>query len=219
MKSKGHIIFAILIFFLGEYNMFSQVVTNLVIRPLNPGSTDQISTSANVYFGTYSCEFKTSSVTINGDTIRVIAKHQVSFLSLTCNATDTIIVGQLQPGSYTLIFYLNEYQSTSPWIYDIDTLKFNVNLATNINSYSKTKISAILHPNPATSIFYIDLNESSDKIIYADIYNMYGQIIISQKRVDEKTLFDLSNEPNGPYFIILSSGDSRRSFKLLKNAP
>jgi hypothetical protein len=173
-------------------------IMNLSINPINPTPTTQIKAVAYSFFSSSGCIFKNSTVTVSNDTIRVVANHQVGpFMSL-CYITDTISIGQLAPGFYTLIFTTKDFLTFLT--YDTDTINFNVSLSTGFKLISKTddfKIS----PNPFTN--ELTINTTTNELKKLVITNTLGQTIYTAEFNQSNYTIDLPQIPSGAYVAIL----------------
>jgi hypothetical protein len=81
-------------------------------------------------------------------------------------------------------------------------------------SDNKTKINSLyLYPNPSHEKIYFD-SENKNIPIYAELYNLLGELIIVQQKNNE---MDISNLPSGIYFVRMSQGDLSLIEKVIKN--
>jgi hypothetical protein len=71
-----------------------------------------------------------------------------------------------------------------------------------------------IYPNPGTGIFTIEGAEQNSDIIITDVL---GQVIFQTKAISKKTVTDLSNHPNGIYFIRVISKNGPVSKKIIIN--
>lgn len=217
MKTYRHFILFVLTLLMNLATLFSQSISSLKINPLSPTTTDQIKSVAVSHYGSSGCSFKGSSVNIVNDTIKITSQHQVGLLTMPCSSTDTILIGQLPIGFYTLIFYLKEYQTLFP--FDSDTIHFSVGIPTNYETNFKTNHLVRVYPNPTTSTFYIKIPDALNKNFNADVFNFLGQKISSLKNISSDTVFDLANRPDGTYFILIQADDFIQGYRVQKNAP
>jgi len=82
-----------------------------------------------------------------------------------------------------------------------------VNETFNDNNFS-------IYPNPFNNKFTLNIN--SNKAYNVTITNTFGQLIISKQINQQTTEINLSNYPNGIYFVNISVEDKRKVFKLVK---
>ncbi len=69
-----------------------------------------------------------------------------------------------------------------------------------------------IYPNPSNGIFNINL-ENTDNTI--EIYNINGQLILSQKANDSNTTIDLSSQAKGVYFVKITSEQNVYNNKII----
>ncbi len=88
-------------------------------------------------------------------------------------------------------------------LYVVDVLDID-NLSNNIQIF----------PNPSNGIFTI----AGDDIVSIDIINIKGEIIRSDQNISQKNNnLDISDMPNGIYFIKINSKLSSELRKIIKN--
>jgi len=87
--------------------------------------------------------------------------------------------------------------------------KYQVALATQIDSDPLIGHKALIYPNPTSSAFNIDLSDlPTDKNYTINIYSVLGQqvkTIITQKRLLE---VDCDNFPKGLYYVVTSNDNN-----------
>jgi hypothetical protein len=81
------------------------------------------------------------------------------------------------------------------------------------NFIAKKEIS--VYPNPTRNICYIALPSDFSEGIYT-IYNMAGNSIVSKNISSNTEKVDLSNYPNGIYFVKVQSNGNNSTFKVIK---
>ena len=72
-----------------------------------------------------------------------------------------------------------------------------------------------IYPNPTNSAFTINVSSLKEGTIIT-VYNSVGQEIIRQPLINKETIFDLSNQNKGIYFIKLQNGDVITTKRILK---
>ena len=80
------------------------------------------------------------------------------------------------------------------------------------NSYLSSQVK--LYPNPASDRIYFDLGELQNDLTNINIFNVMGQNIWTEKSVNNE--INVSNLPNGLFFIELQFGDKRLIKKVIK---
>lgn len=107
----------------------------------------------------------------------------------------------LTAGNHNLTIYKDEVYLLKK----IDVLSVN---GTDYDDFS-------IFPNPTNGIFTIDNVKSFETVI---IYNSIGQVVYENKIHINKTSIDLSNQPNGIYFVHLQSiNNISKVIKLIKH--
>lgn len=98
---------------------------------------------------------------------------------------------------------------TDTLVIDTSTLNFKNR---NITSF---QIVDALYPNPTTGVFYITFSNplQNVQIILTDLN---GRILNRFKGNGNKVRFDLSNQPNGVYYIRIGDGNAGISKKVIK---
>ena len=71
----------------------------------------------------------------------------------------------------------------------------------------------LLYPNPATNLITIN---SKLEITQIEVYNTIGKLLYQEKLDSFKTTFNLSDYPNGNYFIKIKTEKSQKNFKVIK---
>ncbi|MGK4567036.1 T9SS type A sorting domain-containing protein [Flavobacterium sp. 3HN19-14] len=83
-----------------------------------------------------------------------------------------------------------------------------------LNTNDHTIAGLEFGPNPFHDTVRIKSNEVLDGIL---IYNTLGQLVFSQKQALENAQLNLSNLPNGSYFVKATAGNKTQTFKMMKN--
>ena len=87
------------------------------------------------------------------------------------------------------------------------------NSVTGIASESfKNNVS--VYPNPANGKFTVRLNDKKENV-FLKIFNALGEMIYSDKIIDEKIVIELQNKPKGIYLIEMSSQSLNETCKLI----
>ncbi|MEY4593829.1 MAG: hypothetical protein RIQ47_239 [Bacteroidota bacterium] len=99
---------ATLLFFLAfSIAGIAQSIQLLSIFPANPTTNDPIQVIGNLEFTSGGCEMVGSGVTPLGTTLNVNVKHCPGMLTFICNVSDTVNLGTLPAGTYTLNFFVD----------------------------------------------------------------------------------------------------------------
>jgi PKD repeat protein len=94
---------------------------------------------------------------------------------------------------------------------------FTVEVNEGVLGSNRTVISTqVLYPNPSTGVFLLDLGGLTTPTVIKVTNTSGKRIKIDPFVNDQKLLLDLRNEPDGLYWITLTSGSNVYSFKALK---
>lgn len=85
-------------------------------------------------------------------------------------------------------------------------------LNTNVNEIPVDHQNLQIYPNPNNGKFNIELIQNSDVCVT----NFIGQIVLLESFFNGRNLIDLSNQPNGIYFLRVSNKSSKQTYKLIK---
>lgn len=188
--------------FLLSPNLKAQIpaIDSLRIIPECPTTTDSVKVISFTTFPSGGCAMSANSVTAHETTLAVFATHTLGPLTYICSSADTLAIGLLGTGTYTLYYHLID-ELTPSITHDIDTLVFTVQSASAIeNNYiSEQKITA--YPNPSSATITIELKSESTDLKYVDLYSLLGQKIKSLKTEKSLITFDVSGLNDGIYII------------------
>ncbi len=94
---------------------------------------------------------------------------------------------------------------------ELTSLNVSCSTTTGITTSSNSKSELQVYPNPANTEIYINLHSKNNFEI--EILNTLGEIIINTKN---QSKIDITNLPNGIYFIKIKQGDNFYTQKLIK---
>ena len=111
----------------------------------------------------------------------------------------TLVTYPLEAGSHIFLWLYdknrqNQAGSDCVWIDDITFPRASI---INDVQESVSKKGCALYPNPTTGSFTLDLEEESN----VNIYNMFGQMVMTLNHVSGTQSIDLGNAPKGLYFV------------------
>lgn len=99
------------------------------------------------------------------------------------------------------------------------------NLSLPTNTITRTNLTTIktypifegvkIFPNPVTDKLFVKLNSNFENID-VDVINSTGNLLLKKMGIVHNQSIDLSSLPKGLYFVFLSSGDERKSYKVIK---
>jgi len=164
--------------------------------PLNhPTEKDTIVIKYTYHFPSSNCIKDSSKINYLDDTcIQVIAYYSVGDADSPCSDNDSIILGKLNPGTYSII--LNLY-STGNFYADSDTITVIVSKTTNLNEIIR-KESFRIYSNPARDQLIMS---GLKRGLTVQIFNVDGQKIMAVETTGNEQTIDLSNTKDGVYLI------------------
>lgn len=167
---------------------FSQNIDTIYISPEPPSTNDNIIFISQVTGD--GIDLDTSYWQINDNNIHITMKYYETGLAVINTIIDTIYLGTLQSGSYTLYFSDTIFDSGVASSTDADTILFDVN-PNSINSRNHNAIN--IYPNPVNrGVVFIDSEGNSGDILKVEILNQHGAVI-SQFYENKIFINDLSN--------------------------
>lgn len=149
-------------------------------------------------------------------------------VTLPGTAGDTVLVPVESPAAINNSW---EKESDSNW-YDMNavwqswTASFAMTpnicgtLITGISKNSSLSKSIILMPNPSTGLVNISVNLATKENLEVLVSNSLGQIVNSNSVkgiISDNLKLDLSDQPNGVYFVSISSGTEKMVQRLIIN--
>ena len=149
-----------------------RVSYSLRICPLSPAETDEIDVMAYISIPNRCTQTDSSRITKDGSVIKVKTWHteQIPQVNAISRCADTLTIGRLTSGTYTLIFDSDYLDIVNPIHYSvIDTLEFQVSSATS--SDDQTFGAVTVYPVPASNC--IRINNIDPRYNY-QIYDLKG---------------------------------------------
>ncbi len=191
-------------------NAQSSVIDSLKIIPANPASNDVVKIMCHSTHFNKLCRMTDSSVVVNDTIINISATHEIGVTDILCYSTDTIPVGILNAGNYTLIYNLNNMLS----IQDVDTIYFTVAEYTSLMKYINNN-NFIIYPNPADGVFSVEINDIG-KVQKIETVNIIGETVCTVlKPASGVVKIDLSAYPKGIYFVKVISDEVIKTGKVI----
>lgn len=87
-----------------------------------------------------------------------------------------------------------------------------------INNQKALNAEVNVYPNPNEGVFNVSINSATINEYAVTITDMLGRVVESHTGLPNGEFnFDLSNQPNGMYFVRVNSGDAVTSLKLVLN--
>lgn len=129
-------------------------------------------------------------------------KNKLLRLRISANARDAISNNMINGKDP---FYIGDTKDFGLYIIDKPQLLGTDDFVAN---------NVTVFPNPVNHVLNIDNNDTIEKI---EIYNITGQLLISEKFQDSNAKMDLSELRSGTYIATIYSNGKRSSVKVLKN--
>lgn len=193
-KLTFFICFIILLF----QNVHAQWINSMSIIPAMPTTADQVSLQYDASFPASSCDLLQFTVDIYGNTISVNATHEQGILTVICSNNQTIPIGLLPEGSYTLTLNLFIPGSNTS-----QSLSFNVTGPVTLNEYTTSGHNFRVFPNPSYDLLQIKVPAfpENDNISII-ILNSIGSEVFRSENITEAFIpIDISEFPKGLYFL------------------
>ena len=190
-------------------------VGTLTIIPQTPNTSDAIKIITKVNTSNYGIILNNSILTntVSGN-IYARACYFIGMLTTPRTIIDTINVGILQAGSYTVNFKaLSSSTSLSCAIIDSTAVNadFNVIASLGTQELSDSKLT-VLYPNPTNNLFSV-LNNQDFKL--GDIIDLNGQIV-KHFILSENNFITIDDLIPSVYFVNLYGREINRTLKLVK---
>lgn len=161
----------------------------------------------------------TYNVNLQQNTIDINACYYCFPATIPSSVKDTVNVGLLPAGTYTVNLKTYRTNSQTVCINKIDSTSvidtsFTISSNVGINSNIKSNDFISIYPNPLRDKLNIDiLNIDISKL---QILNGLGQIVSEEKIKDPKSQIDLSHLPSGVYTLKVFIENDYKTFKILK---
>lgn len=174
------------------------VINSMSIIPSPPTTNDPVFLIVNASFSSGPCDQIVQYVTVIGNSIGIQAGHSLGPLAYICTSIDTIPLGQLSVGTYSLIHTINASGATAT-----DSLSFTVTIPTGMGDLNANSFT--IYPNPATN--FIKILACKEQIIdNVNIINLNGQLIPTNYQISgisgkNEILLDIEHIKNGIYYL------------------
>jgi len=181
--------------------IYSQGITSLSIQPQNPTTIDQVKLVADVWIHTGPCTLDSSNVTKTGSNFTVNGYYNSGMLTVICPRIDTITLGIIESGTFTLKYFLHHTSYNVPK--DSMNITFIVSPMVGIDGKMSLEILSIF-PNPVDDEINIILDENpANRNIQIDMYSFSGKLVgrYIPKETESNLLISTSTLPVGLYFL------------------
>ena len=156
----------------------------------------------------------TFSVTQNPKEIKIRGCYWNGMLTATQDYVDTLIIGQLPAGTYTIkhkAFLSSTQQHCSATDSNMVVTTLTVATVTALKEFEQNE-QVLIHPVPASAVIHV-LNASAYS--QADIYSYDGRLLKTIKPADSSEV-DISGFAQGMYFIYFSGPQKHTLTKFIK---
>lgn len=177
---KKNILCIFLVYYLFPSFVIGQPkIVRLKVLPENILNNDVVKIVAETLFDPGAGWFDSSTYRLNGNEIIITGHYSRNGASSPNVSIDTIKIGKLLSGDYTLI-----YKAVVPinQITDIDSIKLNVGV-NNIANQNILKLK--IYPNPSKGLFTLSLPDTDKYTI--EVFNYVG---LSVDKIDLQGLFE-----------------------------
>lgn len=202
--------FILILCLLSSKLLFAQFgqVTSVQIIPPNPTDVDQVKAVVEVMLGSSPCTLNNSVSNVNGNIIEISNFYCEGMLSMICNRTDTINLGTLATGVYSLD--VNIATGCGPFVPVDSSLSngFTVSVFSGIDFMEKQNNFKI-YPNPIYNSI-VNLQANSTHPYSFVCYNSIGVEVIGMTNISGNQVINLPKEP-GIYFIKIIDYQSQTS--------
>ena len=188
--------------------IFAQGITSISIQPQSPTILDNVKLVADVWIHSGPCWMDSSNVNKVGQSFTVNGYYNSGMLTVICPRTDTILLGNIDGGTYTLKYYLHHAYYNFPK--DSANITFTISPMVG-NEDITSKDFFTVYPNPIKDQLNILVDESNGNgNIQINLYSCLGELIsrFDQKLASGMIHLNITSIPDGIYFIMLTSKDS-----------
>ncbi len=195
MKKHLYIFYILLI---AAQPMNAQWINSIQINPPMPTTADSISLIYSADFPASGCDILGYLVNISEHTITINATHELGILTVICTSVQTIPIGLLPEGNYTLTLNLFIPGSNTS-----QSMSFNVTGPVNFTEQTTSDHSFQVFPNPSYDHLQIKTPASSENDnISLLIFNSIGLEVFRSENIPEDfILIDISEIPKGQYYL------------------
>jgi hypothetical protein len=189
------------------FAQFGQI-TAVQIIPANPTDVDQVKAVVEVMLGSSPCNLDNAVSNINGNNIELNNYYCEGMLTTICSRTDTISIGTLAAGMYSLD--VNIATGCGPYVSVDSALSngFTVSVFSGVAHIEKESIFSI-SPNP-TNNSIVNLQSISTNPYSIICFNSLGQEVFGINSLSGSQAINLPKE-NGIYFIKVIDFDNQIS--------
>ena len=187
-------------------------IDSLKIIPSNPTTNDSIKIIGFTVFPVGDCFLKNYYLNINDKKIVINATHFEGGWTVMCNSIDTITIGKLDTGAYTLYYELSV--DTNLAIFDTDTLFFVVQNPADVFDLSYETSQIKVYPNPANKNIRIEIAKGI-VVKTIKLHDLNGKLI--KTFLSTNTLLNISGIAKGQYMLSIETNNKIIREKIIIN--
>jgi hypothetical protein len=182
-------------------------ISDVHIIPAQPNTTDDIKIAWKATFTSSDCSLNIANVNIEDNHVNLMLNYTIGLASAICYSYDTISIGTLAAGDYTLSHALSI--NDLDMIILSDTVNFSVTQGnvglTNINAGDK---GYEIYPNPTQHQITINAITPNFNIKSIALYNLMGQLM-GYYAIQNKTYhLDLSGFSSQQYLMVITDDNN-----------
>jgi hypothetical protein len=187
-------------------------IDTIMVIPVHPTGSDTVRVICYSSFLHSGCGIYKSSIRRSTDsTIDITTLQAVGKDSIPCKSIDTITIGRLKAGIYTLKYILSA--SGIPEDFDWRIFKFTVLQSTSIASNAGVIERISVYPNPSSDDIKINLVLSKPTNLTVTITDLAGKQLLQKafpvKQLETTLLLNQKEIPAGTYLINVFEGDKK----------
>jgi hypothetical protein len=142
-----------------------------------------------------------------GQTATLTASGAANYMWNTTATTSAIAVSPTATTSYTV------NGTDANGCSNTTTITQNVSTCTSISQITNLNSQILIYPNPSTGLFTI----TTDEVISIEVTNILGETILKTNISEGNYSLNLSEQPNGIYFINVTKNGTHSVYKLIKH--
>jgi len=198
----------------------AQWITGMHVVPDTPSSADNVRLIVQAQFPSGGCSewYIMNQYQVDFEYTYSIV-NCVGMLAVICPNNDTITMGQLIAGNYTVIVNLNAGSGDKPcppfaqWT--ADTIHFIVSPATGLPETKNTEATIMYYSVQASQAIMVSLRNFKEPATL-EIYDIAGRLLSAQTVVQAKTQINISSLAAGIYVLKAFDRDGVSAVKFVK---
>lgn len=180
--------------------------------------TYSVRSNMDTYAANLSAAINPANTVLNVETGNVFYWNRDS--TTTAQTGSAIVLGGTDFTNFTspvtFRFYgWNSEASGGTFSIDNVTFKGSSSIASAVVSISKHTVTSV-YPNPSTDGMFA-VNTSANVKTLVNVYNVIGEVVLTKQINSGKELIDLTNQPNGSYFVSIKNENETVVKKVIIN--